>query len=342
MSPTKTYNLCLLGFGNVGRALARLLVEKREEMRDTYAVEWRVTGVATRRMGWLAAPEGFDDAELLSGEPRPRSGVAPTNDVGAWLDAARCDVLFENTSLDVRAGEPARSHIRAALERGAHAVTANKGPVVHAFEELDTLARSRGRRFMFESAVADCMPVFSLFRSSLPAARLLSVRGLLNATSSVILEAVEEGATFDEGVARAQRLGFAETDPSNDVDGWDAAVKICSLANVLMGARLKLADVRREGIRHLGAEEVHAAKRAGAPLRIVAHARRGPDGAVSASVGPEPLAPDDPFSKLPGSSLAVRFELDVLAGLTLIEDGADNRSTAYGCLADFLNAVRET
>jgi homoserine dehydrogenase len=251
-------------------------------------------------------------------------------------------VLFENTSLDPHAGEPAVSHIRAALERGAHAVTANKGPVVHAFEELDALARQRGLRFMFESAVADCMPIFSLFRASLPAARLLSVRGLLNATSSVILEAIEEGASFDEGVRRAQELGLAETDPSNDVDGWDAAVKICALANVLMGARLKLADVRREGIRRLDAEEVRAAKRAGAPLRIVARAGRGPDGRVRASAAPEPLPPDDPFSKLAGSSLAARFELDVLPALTLIEDGANNRSTAYGCLADFINAVRES
>src|SRR5918997_856667 len=283
-----TYNLCLLGFGNVGRALARLLVEKREEMRDRYGVEWRVTGVATRRMGWLVAPEGFDDAELESGELRARGGNEP-KDVGEWLDAARAGVLFENTSLDPRAGEPAVTHIRAALERGAHTVTANKGPVVHAFEELDSLARSRGRRFMFESAVADCMPIFSLFRSSLPAARLLSVRGLLNATSSVILEAIEGGATFDEGVRRAQELGLAETDPSNDVDGWDAAVKICALANVLMGARLKLEDVRREGIRHLADEDVRAAKRAGAPLRIVARAGRGADGRLRASVGPEPL-----------------------------------------------------
>ena len=335
-----TYNLCLLGFGNVGRALARLLVEKREEMRERYGVEWRVTGVATRRMGWLVAPEGFDDAELESGELRARGGSEP-KDVGEWLDAARAGVLFENTSLDPHAGEPAVSHIRAALERGAHAVTANKGPVVHAFEELDALARARGRRFMFESAVADCMPIFSLFRASLPAARLLAVRGLLNATSSVILEAIEGGATFDEGVRRAQELGLAETDPSNDVDGWDAAVKICALANVLMGARLKLSDVRREGIRQLDAEEVRAAKRAHTPLRIVARAGRGADGQLRASVGPEPLAPEDPFSKLSGSSMAARFELDVVPALTLIEDGADNRSTAYGCLADFINAVRE-
>lgn len=340
MSSLKTYNLCLLGFGNVGRALARLLVEKRDEMRDQYGIEWRVTGVATRRMGWLIAPEGFDDAELESGELRARVGSEP-KDVGEWLDAARTEVLFENTSLDTHAGEPAVSHIRAALERGAHAVTANKGPVVHAFEELDALARKHGRRFMFESAVADCLPIFSLFRASLPAARLLSVRGLLNATSSVILEAIEEGATFDEGVRRAQELGLAETDPSNDVDGWDAAVKICALANVLMDARLKLGDVQRVGIRGLDAEDVRAAKRAGAPLRIVARARRGADGRLHASVGPEPLAPEDPFSKLSGSSMAARFELDVVPALTLIEDGADNRSTAYGCLADFINAVRE-
>jgi len=111
---------------------------------------------------------------------------------------------------------------------------------------------------------------------------------------------------------------------------------------VLMGARLKLGDVQREGIRQLDAEDVRAAKRAGSPLRIVARASAGPDGRLRASVGPEALSPEDPFSKLAGSSMAARFELDVVPALTLIEDGADNRSTAYGCLADFINAVRES
>jgi homoserine dehydrogenase len=335
----KVFNLCLLGLGNVGRALVSLLEEKSGELREEFGVGWRVTGVATRTLGWLAAPEGFTTEELLSGDVSQRASHHSSS-VGDWLAAARCDVLFETTPLEPLTGEPAVTYARAALGRGAHVVTANKGPVVHAHRELTELARARGRRFMFESAVADCLPVFSLFREALPAARLEGFEGVLNSTTTVILEEIERGGTYDEGVRRAQRLGVAEADPAHDVDGWDAAVKVCAVANVLMNARLKLEDVGREGIRGLTDEEVREAHASGAPLRLVARASRVEGGRVEARVQPERVGPRGPFSSVEGTALAVHFRLDVLPGLTLVEHAPDLRSTAYGMLADFLNAVR--
>jgi homoserine dehydrogenase len=335
----RIYNLCLLGFGNVGRALAALLVRKREELREEFRIEWSVTGVATRRTGWLVAPEGFTDAELTAGEISPRVSPPPA-DIKGWLAAAGCDVLFETTSLEPLTGEPAVSHVRAGLDAGAHVVTANKGTIVHAYRELSELARARGRRFLFEATVADC-PVFSLFRGSLPAARLLSFSGVVNSTTSLILEEIEAGGTFEDGVRRAQSLGVTETDLSHDVDGWDAAVKACAVANVLMGARLKLEEVRREGIRGLGAAEVRAARAEGRPYRLVARARRGAGGRVEAAVGPERLGPADPFAFVGGTSLALHFELDVLPGLTVVAHRPDLQSTAYGLLADFINIARD-
>jgi homoserine dehydrogenase len=334
----KNLNLCLLGFGNVGRALARLLFEKEEELRDEFRLGWRVTGVATRRMGWLVAPEGFTAEELLSGELSARVSPAPDG-VGEWLAAADCDVLFETTPLEPLTGEPAVSYARAGLAHGAHVVTANKGTIVHAFAELSELARARGRRFMFEATVAE-FPVFSLFRDSLPAARLLSFEGVLNSTTTLILEEVAAGRTFDEGVRRAQALGVAEADPAHDVDGWDSAVKACALANVLMGAGLKTGEVRREGIRGLSDEEVRAAAAAGRPVRLVARAQALSDGRVSASVRPERVEPRGPFGAVGGTTLAIHYELDVLPGLTVIAHDPDLKSTAYGLLADFINAVR--
>ncbi|HZI17659.1 MAG TPA: hypothetical protein VEY09_03600 [Pyrinomonadaceae bacterium] len=345
----RVFNLCLLGFGNVGRALARLLVEKRDELRAEFGVGWRVTGVATRRLGWLAAPGGFGDEELVSGDLRPRAagGAGDTDGrlaaagLEEWLALSGCDVLFETTPLDPLAGEPAVSYLRAALRHGAHVLTANKGPVVHAFAELSGLARARGRRFLFEATVADCLPVFSLFRESLPAARLRAFAGVLNSTTTLVLEAMEAGATFDEGVRRAQALGVAETDPSHDLDGWDAVVKTCAVANVLMGAGLRPGDVRREGLGRLGVGEVRAAAAAGEPYRLVARACLGDDGVVAASVGPERVMPLDPLAQAKGTTLAVTFDLDILPALTLIAHRPDLKSTAYAMLADFVAAVRE-
>ena len=336
----KQFNLCLLGFGNVGRALAALLVRKRDEMREGYGVEWRVTGVATRRAGWVVAPEGFGDAELLSGEIPAREASSRITDLPGWLAAARCDVLFETTSLEPLKGEPAVSHVRAALRAGAHVVTANKGTIVHAYAELNESARAAGRRFLFEATVADC-PVFSLFRGSLPCARLQGFGGVLNSTTNVILGEMEAGRTFDEGVRRARELGVTETDPAHDVDGWDSAVKTCAVANVLMGARLKLEDVRREGIRGLSDGQVRAARAEGEPYRLVARARREADGSVSAGVRPERVAAPSPFALAEGTSLVLNFELDVLPGLTLIAHAPDLQSTAYGLLADFINIAKD-
>ncbi len=335
----RIFNLCLLGYGNVARALVPLLVEKSEAMREEFGVGWRVTGVATRRMGWLASPEGFDVEELLSAEMTQRVSPPPT-DVREWLAAARCDVMFETTSLEPLTGEPAITHVRAALEHGAHVVTANKGTIVHAHRELTELARERGRRFMFESTVADCLPVFSLFRDSFPAARVRSFSGLLNSTTTLILETIAEGGAYDEGVRRARELGVTETDPTHDVDGWDAAVKVCALANVLMGASLKLEDVDREGIRTLSDADVRAAHAAGEPFKLVARCAPGEGGRVEARVRPERVAPEDPFAPIKGTTLAIHFKLDVLPGLTLVAHDPNLRSTAYGMLADFLNAVR--
>jgi homoserine dehydrogenase len=335
----RTYNLCLLGFGNVGRALARLLAAKTAEMRDEFGVAWKITGVASRRLGWAVAPEGFDVGKLLAGEVESKVSPAP-QDVRAWLAAARAGVMFETTSLEPHTGQSAVGHVRAALEAGAHAVTANKGAVVHGYAELSKLAQERGRRFLFESTVADCLPVFSMFRESLPAARLLGFRAVLNSTTTVVIEEMERGRTFQEGVERAQSMGITETDPSYDVDGWDAAVKVCALAAVLMKEPLRLEAVERVGIRHLDATTLRAAREEGRPFRLVSRARRDEGGRLRASVRPEQLEPGDPFAALGGSSLAARFALDVLPGLTIVAHEPNLQSTAYGLLADFINAAR--
>ncbi len=353
----KTYNLCLLGFGNVGRALAQLLVAKTDELRAQHNIEWRITGVATRRMGWRVNPAGFDVDALLAKADAATTAAAfittesvapdaavvvasPPSDVRAWLAAARADVLFETTSLEPFTGQPAVAHIRAALEAGAHAVTANKGAVVHGYRELSALARHRGRRFLFEATVADCLPVFSLFRECLPAAHVQGFRGILNSTTTVILEALAAGGTFADGVAHAQSLGITETDYSYDVDGWDAAVKVCALANVILDAPLSLNEIIREGIRDLDATTVRAARAANTPYKLVSRAERQDGGRVVARVRPEQIAADDPLAAVSGTTLSVNFALDVLPGLTLTAHAPNLQSTAYGLLADFINAVR--
>jgi homoserine dehydrogenase len=337
-------NLCLLGFGNVGRALARLFMSKSNELREQYGIEWQITGVASRRIGWLANANGFDVARLMTIDPAPSLANEPYGSslrgISEWLDASKPDILFETTSLNPETGQPGIDHVRAGLQAGAHVVTANKGPVVHGYEELSQLAKAVGRMFLFESSVLDSAPVFSLFRETLPAVKLRSVTGVFNSTTNVILETMEAGRSFDEGVRAAQELGVAETDPSFDVDGWDSTMKVCAVARVLMKHPLRPAEVKREGIRTLTPAMLQKARADAKPFKLLSRLRVNEDGQIAASVRPEQVALTEPFGGVRGTSLAIHFELDVIPGLTVISHRPNLQSTAYGLLADFLSIVR--
>ena len=338
----RNYNLCLLGFGNVNRTLVRLLTKKDPQLRER-GIAWRITGVATRRMGWIADSEGLDVDAILreSFSGQSRAGAPAPHDVRGWLHLARADVLFEATSLSPRDGQPAIDHIRAALELGAHAVTANKGPIVHAYEELSAMAIANGRRFLFESTVMDGVPIFALFRDNLPAIQLNGFRGILNSTTNVILSGVEEGLSFEESLIKAQEIGVAETDASNDIEGWDAAVKVAALIRVLMGVPIRLEEIQREGIGKLSEEAIRAARADGKPYKLVCRAQRTDQG-VTASVRPEQVPLSDPLAWVAGTSSIVYFETDIFPGLAITENNPGLDATAYGMLADFVRAVTET
>jgi homoserine dehydrogenase len=333
----KRYRVCFLGFGNVGRALARLLVAKSAELRENYGIEWELTGVATRRMGWRASVEAIDVAKLIAGNDETPTELG----INEWLTKARPDVVFETTSLNPETGQPAIDYLKACLQAGAHTITANKAPIVYAFDELNEIAIAKGKRFFFEATVLDSAPVFSLFRETLPAVKVRGFSGVFNSTTNVILETMEAGRSFAEGVKTAQELGVAETDPSHDVDGWDSIMKICAIARVILRTPLMPSAVRREGIRGLDTATLQAARAEGKPYKLLSRAGVNADGSVSAAVRPEQIAAGDPLGGVRGTSLAVHFELDTIPGLTIISHRPNLQSTAYGLLADFVNATRD-
>jgi homoserine dehydrogenase len=257
--------------------------------------------------------------------------------ITAWLDAAQADILFEATSLNVATGQPAIDHIRAALTHGAHAITANKGPIVHAYRELRDLAAAQGKRFLFESTVMDGIPIFSLF-DQLPALHLQGFHGILNSTTNVILSEMETGITFDEALKKAQSLGIAETDATHDIDGWDAAVKTAALITVLMDVPIKLDQIYREGIRHLKPRVLREARMEGLPYKLVCRARREGN-VVKATVKPEKVLVGTPMGGTSGTSSYICFNTDIFPILSVFEGEPGLYATAYGMLADFVRAV---
>jgi homoserine dehydrogenase len=333
----KRYRLCFLGFGNVGRALARLLVAKASDLRESYGIEWEIAGVATRRMGWRAGEQTIDVAALLAGNDQ----TPAQNGIDEWLAQAKPDVVFETTSLNPETGQPAIDYLRASLQAGAHTITANKAPIVYAYEELNEIAVAQGKRFLFEATVLDSAPVFSLFRETLPAVKIRGFSGVFNSTTNIILETMEAGRSFTEGVKVAQELGVAETDPSHDVDGWDSVMKVCAISRVILKTPLAPRSVRRDGIRNLNPATLQAARAEGRPYKLLTRAQVNADGSVTATVRPEQIAANDPLGSVRGTSLAIHFELDTIPGLTIVSHRPNLQSTAYGLLADFVNAATE-
>jgi homoserine dehydrogenase len=329
----------------------RLLISKETELRRRYDVRWRLAGVATRRNGWVADPDGLNPIAILNGHFPGQSGQFPRSpspqalppapqaqSVREWLERCRADVLFEASSLNIQAGQPAIDHLRTALELGAHAITANKGPILHAYRELAALAAEKKKQFLYEATVMDGVPIFSMFPMGLPATELRGFSGVLNSTTNVVLTEVEKGRSFEEAVRRAQAIGVAETDPTADLDGWDAAVKVAALAIVLMGVPVKLEQIQRTGIRELSEEKIRSVRAAGMRYKLVCRAERRGDG-VDCSVKPELLLASDPLANLEGTSSAVRFDLDVF-GLSLVEHNPGIEATGYGLLADFVRAIQ--
>jgi len=372
MKPVASRRLLLLGFGTVGKELARLLLARKDWL-GSQGLAFPVTGILTRTRGLLADPAGLDLKEALEWAAAPSpGGVGPVpsgppgpgaaSGAALAIDLVRefpADIVVELTPLRVDArGEPAVSHVRAALAAGRHVVTANKGPVAWAFRELSALARAKGRRFLFESTVMDGTPVFSLARRTLSGCRLLACRGVVNSTTNYVLGRIAQGLTLTEAVKEAQAGGFAEADPSLDLEGWDAAVKIACLANVLLGLEVRPEQVDRTGITGITAEDLAREARRGRVVKLVAAAARpGSEGLVGldrpvcpadtvgsasrerrfpARVGPEALPAGDILALTEGTSSALTLYTDLMGPITVFEHSPVPAQTAYGVFRDLL------
>lgn len=340
----KTIKVCLMGFGNVSQAFIQLVKKKEEEIAQSHGVKLIFTGIVSGGHGRALDASGLDTDEAILLHQKGRSldelsARRPPRDIKEFIIQSGADFLFENTPVNYETGEPAASHIRAALTNGIHAISANKGPVAHAYRELTALAQAHGVRFLFESAVMDGAPVFSMFREALPVIQINSFEGILNSCTNLLLERMEDGVSFSEAIAYAQKIGIAETDPSGDVDGWDAAIKVAALCTVLMGAPLKPQDVEREGIRDLSLTEIQQAQRENQRWKLVCRAERV-EGGVRARVRPEIVPAQSPLYSINGTSSFVVFHTDMLPGLGILESNPGPDTTAYGLLSDMLNIIK--
>ncbi len=330
-----------VGFGNVARAFARMLHSSGPRLAGEFWLRWRTTAIATANHGCVVSgPGGIDlndaaDVCQKGGSLLELPGTIEAGDAASLIDSCEADVIFETTPLNPVDAEPAISYIRSALDRGINVVTANKGPLAFAYRELQELAAQRGVSFRFEGAVMDGTPVFNMVEHCLPAVKVVGFEGVLNSTTNHILSGMELGRSFDECMAEAQRLGIAEANADYDIDGWDAAVKAVALANVLMRADTRPAQVDRRGIRGITPRHLKSAAEKDCAIRLVARASVSADG-VKLSVAPETVPASSPLGAAKGRSNVLVLRTDLMGELAIFEIDPGIEQTAYALLSDLL------
>jgi homoserine dehydrogenase len=337
-------DLVMIGFGNVGQAFIHLLDRKRDHLQRSYGWNFQVTGIATAHHGCAIDPAGLDTKRAIQilqdeGTLQTISTHEPFANIKDFLKTCPAQVLLENSPVNHHSGQPALDYIRMALERGMHAITANKGPVVYGYRELTDLAKANDCCFLFESSVMDGAPIFSLFRTPLPAVELHGFSGILNSCTNLLLGLMEQGQTLEQAILYGQSIGITETDPAADVDGLDAAIKVAALSTVLMGIPLTVEQIHPLGIRDLTVTDVQKAKQEGKRWKLICQAERTAEG-FRASVTPQQVASNSPFFAINGTSSYVEFHLDTLPALGIVETDPGPMTTAYGLLADLINALR--
>ncbi len=339
------WRIGLIGFGNVGQGFIRLLASKADFLENKFGFRFSVVAISDPVKGNAYDPGGLDLSEIVShldkyGDIKKMEVEKDFNS----MDVVRnfdLDIVVEATPTNIESGEPGLSHIRGALDAGRHVVTSNKGPIALAYRELSDLARRRGVFLRFEGTVMSGTPVISMGMELLSLCELKGVYGILNGTTNYILTRMEEGLTYDDALREAQTLGYAEADPTMDVDAWDPAIKIVILANVLMDADLRIEDVERTGIRGISRDDVMAAVGRGKRIKLIAYSYME-DGRVYAGVGPKELDASEPIASVMGVTNAITFKTDVLGDITVVGPGAGRIETGYALLNDILYIHRHT
>jgi len=340
----QTIRLLMIGLGNVGQGLLTILAEQRQALEASYGLRFSVVGVNDLRMGSLADPAGIPLENLLAaaaqGDLRTIPAEIRERSVEEMLNGLEYDVLVEASYTDLRSGEPATSYIRQALCAGRHVVTTNKGPIALHYPELQSLAEQNSVQIGFEGTVMSGTPALFLGMKWLKAAEIHRVQGIFNGTTNFILTKMEQGKDYAEALAEAQRLGYAEADPSGDVEGYDAAGKVVILANVLMGKSITLQDVDRQGITHLTLDDIEQARREGQRWKLIGSLEVS-EGTIKASVKPLALPLSNPLAQVMGATNAITYTTRYLGDVTLVGAGAGRLETGYALLADILSIYRK-
>ncbi len=340
---SKIVKIAILGFGNVGKAFAKLLTEKHKEIFNKFNVNVSVVAISTKSKGCLVNEKGINLLDALNDlekynhfdEKRKDYRNISSMEIAENIDY---DILFELTPLQIFSGQPAIDHIKAALNRNKHAVSANKGPIAWAFEELNNLAKKNKVLFYYETTVMDGTPVFNLVDETLKFCKVTEVKGILNSTTNFVLEEIAKGKPYDEVIKEGKKRGFVEEDPAMDIEGFDAAAKTAALLNVLMNANITPYDVERKGIEDIDYEQIKNAEKRDNVIKLICYGGIE-NGKVIARVKPEEVSKNSLLSTITGTTSIVSITTDLMGTVSIVEHEPEIEQTAYGVFSDLIRVL---
>lgn len=341
-----SHRIALVGCGTVGLGFLKILRDKGAHLKSAYGFDAKIVAVSDKLKGSVLSDKGIDLKALVAHveagknigdfDPKAVNGL----DAVETIRRAKADIVVEVAWTDIKTGEPATTHIREAFKAGSHVVTTNKGPVTLFHKELDDEAAKAGLMFRHEGVVMSGTPVFGLLQFCLAGNGVKEVKGILNGTTNFILTKMEDdGMAYEDALSLAQKLGYAEADPTADVEAYDALAKILVLSNIVLGADLKTSDVAREGIVKITLDDIRKAKAEGKRYKLVASAKLE-GGKVAAQVKPVKLPLSDPLAGVSGAMNALTFHTDLSGPITIQGPGAGQLETGFAVLIDCLNIHR--
>jgi homoserine dehydrogenase len=337
-----TVKIGLAGCGTVGGGLLELLDSSRDCLKGRYGADFRLIFVTDAVKGTVFSKDGLNPGELAAKVARDGNfrGAdterAASNDIKTLVGESGISILCEATPTNYETGEPGMTIMKSALASGVSVVTSSKGALGLDMAGLKKLARDNGVKIRFESSVMSGTPLINLIRGPLAGCSVTRVEGILNGTTNFILTRMEEGLGYEEALTEAQKLGYAEADPTGDVEGFDAAVKVAILAGEVFGAHVSLGEVRREGITSVKPDDIRRAAARGAKIKLLAGASLE-GGKVSGYVSPREMKSSDPLASVQGVTNAVNIETDNLGTVTVIGPGAGRIQTAQGMISDMID-----
>jgi len=337
--------IVLSGLGHVNRNLLQILVDKQELIANTYGINFLVVGVADSS-GIAELPAGFNKKELLSLRNAGRKvkdleGYIKGSSTEQLIDKVTADMLVEATPLNLTTGMPGLSCIKKALSRGWKVVTANKGPLVIAFDELMMLKEKHNAGLACSATVCGGLPVINVLTRDLKTAQLKSLQGILNATSNFVLHELSIGNSMEEAVLEAQRIGAAETDPSQDLNGQDTANKLFILMKTFAGFKGTVHDIKMEGIEQIDQKIIMQAKQHNQVIKLVATAVME-NGEWSLVVGPKRIPAHSFLGSCNGWEMGIEVKTDLYESISMKNYEADPLGTAAAVLRDMIDLVKNS